>query len=442
MALTMWGQVIIQAATPGEDPVQVGTLWVDTTTTPSVKTCTAISPYTFAALSSGVSDGDKGDITVSGSGATWTIDAGAVTEAKQTLADNTTNDVSITKHGYAPKAPNDATTFLDGTGAYDTVKDSDLSTTDVTTNDASTTKHGFAPKATAPAAGLLSVLAIGNGATVRSDTAIFDTTAPAALGTAAAGTALVAARRDHVHAFPRPTIQNTTLTGAQNNFSLSAGFTALICANASALTISGASVGGSAPVAGDILVIHNEGSSTVKVTLEDTGSTDVHRFDTPSAAGQIIGTDGTMSFVYEGGSANRWHLTSVEPGNWINVAYASGNFTGSGSMTVTVEEVDQQTFKYRQQGRVLMLSLQLEDFTVGGTPSITVQIAMPGGFTIDGNQQNTILLLDNTVDRIGRFGNLDSQNTILRAQRQDGANWTASTNLSSIRASGLWISID
>lgn len=97
---------------------------------------------------SGVSDGDKGDITASSSGTVWTIDNGVVSEAKQVLADNTTQNVTSSAHGYAPKAPADATKFLNGANppAYAAVKDSDLSTSDITTNDVSTSKHGFAPK--------------------------------------------------------------------------------------------------------------------------------------------------------------------------------------------------------------------------------------------------------------------------------------------------------
>lgn len=70
-----------------------------------------------------------GDVTATGPGTvaatiaalavtTAKINTGAVTEGKQTLADVTTLDVSTAKHGYAPKAPNDATKFLNGVGAY------------------------------------------------------------------------------------------------------------------------------------------------------------------------------------------------------------------------------------------------------------------------------------------------------------------------------------
>lgn len=41
-----------------------------------------------------------------------------VKDSDLAVSDVTSNDVSITAHGFAPKAPNDATKFLDGTGAY------------------------------------------------------------------------------------------------------------------------------------------------------------------------------------------------------------------------------------------------------------------------------------------------------------------------------------
>lgn len=41
-----------------------------------------------------------------------------VADADLATTDITTNDVSTTKHGFAPKAPNDSTKFLNGVGAW------------------------------------------------------------------------------------------------------------------------------------------------------------------------------------------------------------------------------------------------------------------------------------------------------------------------------------
>jgi hypothetical protein len=43
---------------------------------------------------------------------------GTATDATLSTSDITTNNVSTSKHGFAPKAPNDATQYLDGTGNY------------------------------------------------------------------------------------------------------------------------------------------------------------------------------------------------------------------------------------------------------------------------------------------------------------------------------------
>jgi hypothetical protein len=116
------------------------------------------------------------------------IGAGAVSNAEFAHLDGVTSALQGQIDGKAASSHNQAETTI--------------TFTDVTTGNASTSAHGFAPKATAPAAGLVSVLGIANGETVRSDKALFDATNPAALGTAGPGTATVAARRDHVHALP------------------------------------------------------------------------------------------------------------------------------------------------------------------------------------------------------------------------------------------------
>lgn len=53
MAVSAWGQHYIQSTMPQEDPVMPGSLWADTSGTPVLKICTAISPYTFSTITGG-----------------------------------------------------------------------------------------------------------------------------------------------------------------------------------------------------------------------------------------------------------------------------------------------------------------------------------------------------------------------------------------------------
>lgn len=52
------------------------------------------------------------------SNSTGAFTKAAATDAGLTVTDVTTNNVSTSAHGFAPKSPNDVTKFLDGTGAY------------------------------------------------------------------------------------------------------------------------------------------------------------------------------------------------------------------------------------------------------------------------------------------------------------------------------------
>ncbi len=83
------------------------------------------------------------------------------------------------------------------------IKLDDLATPDANTDlNANTTNHGLLLQATAPAAGLMNFVGLTNGETAYLNKPLFDDTTPEATGTAAPGTQLIAARRDHVHLDP------------------------------------------------------------------------------------------------------------------------------------------------------------------------------------------------------------------------------------------------
>ena len=97
-------------------------------------------------------------------------------------------------------------TLLDAFGVAGTVN---------TDRDANTTNHGLLLKAVAPAANTLNVVGIANGETIYSMKTLFDATNPVMNGSAAPGTAVVAAHRDHVHASDtsRAPLASPTFTG-------------------------------------------------------------------------------------------------------------------------------------------------------------------------------------------------------------------------------------
>lgn len=79
----------------------------------SIRAAAAAGTWTFTLPTT---DGNANEfLQTNGSGvSTWAV----VTDALLSTSDITTNDVSTTKHGFAPKAPNDATKFLNGVGAW------------------------------------------------------------------------------------------------------------------------------------------------------------------------------------------------------------------------------------------------------------------------------------------------------------------------------------
>lgn len=68
---------------------------------------------------------------------------------------------------------------------------------------------------------------------------------------------------------------------------------------------------------------------------------------------------------------------TVAIGDWIDVAFAATNFTGSASMTWTVTSAQQVAFSYLKLGTTIYLNYWIEGAALGGTASASLRLKLP-----------------------------------------------------------------
>jgi hypothetical protein len=227
--------------------------------------------------------------------------------------------------------------------------------------------------------------------------------------------------------------QTTTATGTQNNFQLLRGRRVFLnCNNASLLTLTGFTFAdATAPADGDTVELVAVGAGQVDIENEAAGSTAANR-----ARNGVTGTislspgSGRARFVYSG-VLSRWVCVHHEQGAWIAVPFNASNFTANASMTWTVQSGDVITFKYRLRGRSLTVAIAVQTTTVAGTPDISLQVAIPGGFVAAADVRNACVVQDDTTRGAGMMFVAPGTGggAIITFRKMADTAWAPSTNL-------------
>lgn len=182
--------------------------------------------------------------------------------------------------------------------------------------------------------------------------------------------------------------ETLTTTGTQTALAPTATFVRLN--NASLLTIQGIVAG----AAGQRKTFVSVGAGQVDIANEHASATAANRI-TNQVTGTISLAPGTgrVDLIYDATSA-RWKVIEHEQGAWIAPAYAAGDFTASGSMTWTVDAGDVEVYRYWLKGRSLVVNWVIVSSTVGGTLSTSLQIKVPGGFSVANQATNGMMYKD------------------------------------------------
>ena len=208
-------------------------------------------------------------------------------------------------------------------------------------------------------------------------------------GTGTTGTVLNNAWQNNLYnqidaaiALGSPVQQNTSVTGTQNDFALTAGCGALVCLQASPVTFTGFSAG----VTGQRLTVVNAGTGRIDLSNLSTGSVSANRLcnfvssgATSLAPATATNAGGTATYVYI--SSGGWRLVAHEQGAWITPTFNAADYTG-GAGTWTVAAGNVLSHRYRLSGRTLSLQVMLTSTSFSGSSdSMIIGTNSFGGYT-------------------------------------------------------------
>lgn len=127
-----------------------------------------------------------------------------------------------------------------------------------------------------------------------------------------------------------------------------------------------------------------------------------------------------------------WEMDTDAVATWTAAPFDAGDFTGSGSMTWTVEESDVQTLAYRIEGNSMTVAFTITNTTVGGVASTKLQIKVPGNRTIANKMTAPVYILNNSTPTFGFVQAASSVPTKLEILLPNLANWAAATNATAV----------
>jgi hypothetical protein len=233
---------------------------------------------------------------------------------------------------------------------------------------------------------------------------------------------------DAVDAAILPATTAPTTTGTQTALAIPVGSLDLVLYlnNATLLTVQGIAAG----IQGQLLYVFSKGAGQVDFAHLHASGTALGKLKLCATTGltSLAAGSGVAVFEYDA-TVTQWRLVAHDQGAWITPAYAGGDYTAA-TGTWTVDSGDVIEMKYWLKGRTLFMKLWVLTTSVSATPT-ELRRAIPGGFTVAGNDTLTMAQVSNAGGGAA-VGYVAVGATLYFTSTIGGGGWAVATNNTSV----------